>query len=79
MPRIMRISFGDEQLVVFPLIWISILRTHKEHLWHEIKVTNEVNGQSVIVEVTDRGPFDKIKEKWSSKGLSWKCKTKALV
>jgi rare lipoprotein A len=28
----------------------------------KLKVTNEVNGQSVIVEVTDRGPFVKSRE-----------------
>jgi rare lipoprotein A len=28
----------------------------------KIKVTNEANGKSVIVEVTDRGPFSKVRE-----------------
>ncbi len=27
-----------------------------------VKVTNEVNGKSVIVEITDRGPFSKVRE-----------------
>ncbi|MES2411531.1 MAG: septal ring lytic transglycosylase RlpA family protein [Bacteroidota bacterium] len=27
-----------------------------------VKVTNEVNGKSVIVEITDRGPFSKARE-----------------
>ncbi len=27
-----------------------------------VKVTNEVNGKSVIVEITDRGPFTKARE-----------------
>ena len=28
----------------------------------KIKVTNEANGRSVVVEVTDRGPFSKVRE-----------------
>lgn len=28
----------------------------------KVKVTNEVNGKSVIVEITDRGPFSKARE-----------------
>lgn len=28
----------------------------------KVKVTNEANGKSVIVEVTDRGPFSKVRE-----------------
>jgi rare lipoprotein A len=27
-----------------------------------VKVTNEVNGKSVIVEITDRGPFVRARE-----------------
>lgn len=27
-----------------------------------VKVTNEANGKSVIVEITDRGPFSKVRE-----------------
>lgn len=28
----------------------------------KVKVTNETNGKSVIVEITDRGPFSKVRE-----------------
>ncbi|TBX71077.1 septal ring lytic transglycosylase RlpA family protein [Flavobacterium silvisoli] len=28
----------------------------------KVKVTNEANGKSVIVEITDRGPFSKVRE-----------------
>jgi len=28
----------------------------------KVRVTNEVNGKSVIVEITDRGPFSKVRE-----------------
>nr|WP_233549862.1 MULTISPECIES: septal ring lytic transglycosylase RlpA family protein [unclassified Flavobacterium] len=27
-----------------------------------VKVTNETNGKSVVVEITDRGPFSKVRE-----------------
>ena len=28
----------------------------------KVKVTNEANGKSVIVEINDRGPFSKVRE-----------------
>jgi len=28
----------------------------------KVRVTNEANGKSVIVEITDRGPFSKVRE-----------------
>ena len=34
----------------------------KKHIQRKVKVTNEANGKSVIVEVTDRGPFSKVRE-----------------
>jgi rare lipoprotein A len=41
---------------------------HKNYL-SELKITNEANGASVIVEVTDRGPFVKSREIDLSKPL----------
>jgi rare lipoprotein A len=42
----------------------------------KLRVTNQANGQSVIVEVTDRGPFVKSRDIDLSKKLSWKLQKK---
>jgi rare lipoprotein A len=41
---------------------MNILLLIKTSFWTKLRVTNQANGQSVIVEVTDRGPFVKSRD-----------------
>jgi rare lipoprotein A len=49
---------------------------HKTSFGTKLRITNQANGQSVIVEVTDRGPFVKSRDIDLSKSFHGNCKNK---
>jgi rare lipoprotein A len=62
LPIIIKNFTAEEQQVGKNLTTMVTLLLTKTSFWNESKVTNEANGKSVIVEVTDRGPFSKVRE-----------------
>jgi rare lipoprotein A len=74
MPRTMRTSFMERRLE-YHLTEINTPQLIKNFLGTKLR-TNQANGQSVIVEVTDRGPFVKSRDIDLPKKLSWKLQNK---
>jgi rare lipoprotein A len=68
-----------ELQVEYHLTEINTPQLIKTSFGTKLRITNQANGQSVIVEVTDRGPFVKSRDIDLPKKLSWKLqKIKAL-
>jgi rare lipoprotein A len=62
MPRTMDKFHGRRTASGVPFDRDKYTAAHKTSFGTKLRITNQANGQSVIVEVTDRGPFVKSRD-----------------